>query len=340
VERRWRAPAGDARLTFAAIGREQSADLAPAEAIALGAFAINRPVAIADPGRVAGPRTRDEIEEARLGASAAFPLTTRLLLSGSFQSVRYEKRYAPVAAPPTAQIDDEWSGHAAATFSLAPWAAAYAAYVTGLEESGTAPAIAVNANETLPALRATQREAGVKLSLGEGARLLLSAFEIDKPAPGFDPTGVWRLSGARRHRGIEASLVGNLAGVRIVAGGLWLDAAIREADGTAAEVVGEPPRRVSLNAQWRVPGVPPLALDAGVYAQNSSPARRDGSADLPARTDVSVGGNWRVGARDGATVLRVAIDNVLGERGWSVSGDEGLYPRGPRTVRVTVTTSL
>lgn len=251
--------------------------------------------------------------------------------------MQYRKAYSPSAGSSTARTDRELAGHAAATYALTPTVAVYAAYVTGLEESGQAPAIAVNANETLPALRANQIELAAKLTMGGSTRLLISAFEIDKAAPGFDAAGIWRLSGERRHRGIEASFVGDLGDVRIVAGALWLDAQIEEANGARAEVVGQPQWLGSLNAQWRPPAYERLAFDLNLDLRDEAPARRDGSANLPAFADLSLGATWRLTEAANSPTMRIVIDNVFDARGWSVGGDEGLYPRGPRGVRANLT---
>ena len=131
-----------------------------------------------------GIAARDAIREGRLAASASYPLAKWLLVSGSVQRVHYTKAYTPTGTSAAPRTDREWAGHLAATVALADEISVYGAWVTGLEESGTAPAIAVNANETLPALRATQREVGAKWRITPEATLLVSGFDITKGAPG------------------------------------------------------------------------------------------------------------------------------------------------------------
>ena len=334
VERQWDALHGPARISLAIIGRDQHSDLANADDITLGPARINDRVSLLDPGAPSGIAATDLIREGRLAASASYPLTRWLLVSGSVQRVHYTKDYTPAGEATPQRTDREWAGHLAATVAVAERLSFYGAWVTGLEESGSAPAIAVNANETLPALRASQREVGAKWKVTPDATLLVSAFDITKGAPGFDIAGRWVLNGTRRHRGIEASLVAPIGPVQVVAGALYLDAAIREAGGLRAEVVGQPRWRGSVNAQWQA--TPRLAVDAGAYVVGDAPARRDGTTTIPARADLSLGITWALGSTETAPTLRIAGSNLLGNRGWDANDDESLTPIESRTVRASL----
>lgn len=58
LERRWETASGEARLTFAAIGRDQNARLARSLTVNFGEAIINGPIEGPDPGRVNGPGAR------------------------------------------------------------------------------------------------------------------------------------------------------------------------------------------------------------------------------------------------------------------------------------------
>lgn len=334
VERQWDTPHGPGRISFAIIGRDQQSDLANADDLTLGPARINDRITTPDPRAPSGIAANDVIREGRLAASTSYPLTRWLLVSGSVQWVHYIKDYTPTGADTPQRTDREWAGHLAATVAVAEPLSFYGAWVTGLEESGSAPAIAVNANETLPALRASQREVGGKWKLAPDATFLVSAFDISKGAPGFDAAGFWVLNGTRRHRGVEVSLVAAVGPVQLVAGALHLDAEIREASGLRAEVVGEPRWRGSLNALLQATSR--LAVDAGAYILGDAPARRDGTITIPARVDLSLGITWTVGGTDNAPTLRIAGSNLLNNRGWDANGDESLTPIETRAVRASL----
>jgi iron complex outermembrane receptor protein len=334
VERQWSAPHGPARLSFALLGRNQTAALAPSTDFEFGLAAINDEIELRDPGAPAGTAADDLIREGRIAASASYPLTKWLLLSGSVQRVHYTKAYSPQGTTSPRRTDREWGGHVAATISLSDQFSIYGAWVTGLEESGTAPAIAVNANETLPALRATQQEVGLKWEFLPETTLVVSAFDIEKGAPGFDAGGVWALNGTREHRGLELSLVAPIGPVQVVAGALYLDAAITEADGNSAEVVNQSRWRASLNAQWSI--TDRIAIDAGGYLRGDAPALRNGDAIIPARTDLSLGVTWTLGDKETSPTLRIAGSNLLDNRGWDANDDESLVPIETRAIRASL----
>jgi hypothetical protein len=334
VERQWDQPHSPARISLAIIGRDQHSDLANADDITLGPARINDRLSPPDPGAPSGIAATDLIREGRLDASASYPLGRWLLVSGSVQRVHYTKGYTPAGEAMPQRTDREWAGHLAATVAVAERLSFYGAWVTGLEESGSAPAIAANANETLPAPLASQREVGAKWKVTPDATLLVSAFDITKGAPGFDGAGRWVLNGTRRHRGIEASLVAPVGPVQVVAGPLYLDAAIREAGGLRAEVVGQPRWRGSVNAQWQATAR--LAVDAGAYILGDAPARRDSTTTIPARADRLLGITWALGSTEVAPTLRIAGSNLLDNRGWDANDDESLTPIESRAVRASL----
>lgn len=334
VERRRSTRSGMSRLSFMALGRDQAARLPVSNTIELGTLRINDRLRPTDPGAPFGTAARDIIREGRVAVSLSHPFGRFLRFSASVQRVAYTKGYIPAGEVFNTATDREWAGHLAATVTVAPSLSVYGAWVTGLEESGSAPAVAINANETLPALRASQRELGAKLALGARTSVILSAFDIEKGAPGFDLNGFWVLNGARSHRGLEASLVSAFDNIQVIAGGLFLDAAISEATGTRAEVVGQPRWRGSLNAQWQVNEQ--IAIDTGAYLLGSAPARRDGTTRIPARVDLSFGVTWRLGARDTAPTFRIAGTNLLDNRAWVANDDESLMPVETRAVRASI----
>ena len=100
---------------------------------------------------------------------------------------------------------------------------AYAGYVTGLEESGTAPDNAANRNEALPAIKTSQRDAGVRYAITDAVKLVAGVFDIRKPYFNLDESNRFTLLGDVINQGIEASVAGAVTPrLSIVAGAVLL----------------------------------------------------------------------------------------------------------------------
>ena len=108
----------------------------------------------------------------------------------------------------TQSRDDPWLYNASFGFDLTPYLSFYVGTEKGLEDSGTAPENAANANEQLPSTRSTQYEGGVRWKF-HGGQLVVSAFQITKPYFSFDAANTFVQLGTERHRGVETSLSGH-----------------------------------------------------------------------------------------------------------------------------------
>ena len=101
--------------------------------------------------------------------------------------------------------------------------ALYAATTRGLEESGTAPSFAANANLTLPALRTRQVEAGVRWTLAKDIKLIAGVFDVRRPYFELDADNFFRVLGDVKHQGVELSLTAKpVAGLNVVAGAVLM----------------------------------------------------------------------------------------------------------------------
>ncbi|MFM6831192.1 MAG: hypothetical protein ACKOVA_12810, partial [Novosphingobium sp.] len=108
-----------------------------------------------------------------------------------------------------------------AALTVIPKVILYGSYVRGLEDSGSAPGYATNANEILPASRTSQYDFGVRWSPLKDTTLIVGYFRIAKPLIDIDQKNRYDFLGEEVHKGIEFSLITNPSKwVRIVAGGV------------------------------------------------------------------------------------------------------------------------
>ena len=95
----------------------------------------------------------------------------------------------------------------------------YANYAEGLSQGAIAPATAANAGQAFPPFKTRQKEAGLKLDLGEFAHTF-SVFEIRRPGSYTDLlTNFFSFGGMQRNRGVEWGFFGQARpGLRLMGG--------------------------------------------------------------------------------------------------------------------------
>jgi len=196
----------------------------------------------------------------------------------------------------------------------------YASYIQGLSQGGSAPATAANAFETLAPLKTEQVETGVKLDR-ERFTVTAALFEITRPNAYTDPaTNIYAASGEQRNRGMELSLVGEVApGLRLSGGVSWIEAKLRkqlDPSSNGHQATGVPKFIARLGADYALPALPALALTThlnhvGKYwptQDNRLAAASSFTLDLGARYAAKIGGH--------ALTLRANVGNVFNKAYW------------------------
>jgi iron complex outermembrane receptor protein len=210
---------------------------------------------------------------------------------------------------------------------------AYAGYTKGLEESGVAPANAVNRNSAPPALRTSQRDAGLRYAILPRLSLVAGVFDVRKPYFNLDQELVYRNLGTVRHRGVELSLAGQpIEGLSVVAGAVFLDA---EVSGEAVDLgnigrkpVGTTGRIIRVNLDYRLPFFDALSVDLGITNQAAQVASALTYEELRGRqlmtepqTLVDLGARYRFKAGSAPVALRAQVTNAFDVYRWKVGGN-------------------
>ena len=275
-----------------------------------------------------GALTRDEIrqETGALGYGLQWQGLGELNLG--VQKTRYRKEVRAPGFAPTANADSPVLWNASAAITAIKDIAIYAATTRGLEESGTAPSFAANANLTLPALRTRQLEAGVRWTLTKDVKLIAGLFDVRRPYFELDGDNVFRVLGDVKHQGAEISLTAKpLAGLNVVAGAVLMRPRVT---GEAVEQgrLGERPLgRVGTTLDLRVDYQPPafdaLSVDLGINYTGDRAARIDNSLFIPERATIDLGTRYRFKLGRSPAVLRAQIANLTNTFGWNVTGGGG-----------------
>ncbi|MGQ0659359.1 TonB-dependent receptor domain-containing protein [Sphingosinicella sp.] len=300
-----------------------------AAVIDLGATTIDRPVPPLGPNFIFSQQSVDEVRQWTGGIAYEGRWRNVGELGVSLQRTDYSKTVSRPGLPPVETESSPWLYSVAAAAYLTDRLALYAGYTRGLEESGVAPASAVNRNEPLPAILTSQRDAGFRWTIRPNLRLVAGLFDVRKPYFERDAGNRFTLLGEVRHQGIEASLTGQLTPrLNIVAGAVLLRPRVTGEGVDLGRVgrrpVGQPTRLLRFNADWRPPQLPGVSLDLGVVHTSRRPATRDNLVSLPARTLVDIGGRYAFRLAGNNASLRLAVTNLFNVYGFDLRGS-GAY---------------
>ncbi len=225
----------------------------------------------------------------------------------------------------------------------------YANYIEALQQGGSATRGGFGntelTNEGMPLAPyvSRQKEIGVKVDGGKlGGSVAL--FTTGQPQAYIlgDTFGTF---GEQRNRGVELSVFGlPTKGLRLLGGATLLDTKQRDTLGGATdglEAIGVPEIQVNLGADWDVPNVPGLSLNARALYTATQFADIGNTQKVPAWSRLDIGASWATRLMDRDVTLRARIDNVTDKNYWASSGGYPAYgylvAGAPRTLAVTAT---
>ena len=320
-------------LHLAARGRDTRRAYGGADVRDLGPAVIGERTDVPQPDFQFGPQSRDEVRQITGGIGYEGRWLKVAELTLGIQKTDYEKNTLIPDRPPLTTKDSPWLYNGTVAIHLTDKLVAYAGYTSGLEESGVAPTNAVNRNSATPALRTSQRDAGLRYAVSPRLSLVAGVFDVRKPYFNLDPDFVYRELGIVRHRGVELSLAGQpITGLSVVAGAVFLDA---DVSGEAVDlgVIGPKPvgtagRNIRANFDYRPPFFEPLSVDLGISHQAGKIASALEAAELGDRqltteplTTVDIGARYRFKAGATPATLRAQVTNLFDAYGWNVGGN-------------------
>jgi iron complex outermembrane receptor protein len=245
-------------------------------------------------------------------------------LSVGIQKSDYRKRIGLPGALTNTDASP-WLYNVTAAVQVTPGLTIYGGVVTGLEESGVAPNFAINRNEALPAIQTRQYDAGVRVALGGGMRLVAGLFQVSKPYFNLNTAGRFDVLGDVINRGVEASLAGPLTDeLSIVAGAVLLRPEVT-GDAVTRGLVGRLPvgaigERIEFSADWRPGFAPGLSLDMRLSYRSPEVATVNNLVYVPTRTLIDLGGRYRFKLAGNDAVLRIQATNLTSQQGFDLRG--------------------
>ncbi len=217
-----------------------------------------------------------------------------------------------------------WTPTGGVVFKPTPKSSLYFTYIEGLESAGTAPAGTTNEGDILRPVLSKQIEAGARAEVA-GALASVAYFHIDRGLDYINSANTYVVDGRAVHEGVEASLQGNLTpSLSVALSGQYLKATQDETGNATLDgrrVDNTPRWSASLFAEYRLPTLPDLGINAGAYYTGLRYADAANSLRMPAYTTYSLGMNYRLRLQgDRALTLRVNGDNLTNKRYWSTGG--------------------
>jgi len=324
-------------LSLSARARRTNTDLVSDLLIPLGEFNLKTGDPPAPPAPSwTGTRGHDEVEQVTGSAGYGLAWRDSVQLNFGIHRTRYDKKVLSVTGVSTGRILEKSFYNASAVISLTRRAAIFGSWVTGLEETGTAPGNAANRNEVLPPANARELEFGIRYSLTPRLTLIGVLFDVSKPTQGFRADGSFGEVGQVRHRGIEGSVAGQLDSRTNVVIGLVAFRPRVTGPLVAAGLVGSRDAGVShlvANANIERQLGNGLSVDASLNYQGERWVDTANSFKAPAFTTLNLGTRRHLAIAGRAAELLVLASNITGTGGYLAAPSGLLTPIAPRTLR-------
>ena len=216
----------------------------------------------------------------------------------------------------------------------------YGNYIEGLNKGDSLAAQNGLPARDLAPYASKQKEVGLKY---DGGRLGFGAsyFTTDKPRAVLAQDTA---QGEDRHRGVELTAFGMATRELKVLGGLtWLDAR-QHGTGVAAtegkRTLGIARVQANLGAEWEVPALQGLALDARVVHTGQVFADSANTLRVPAWTRLDAGARYLFEVQGTLLTLRARVDNLTNRKYWASAGgypDQSYLVVGqPRSVNLSL----
>lgn len=329
IERRFSEGPRRHALTLSARGRRRGSDYGGGAAFDAGPARIGEAVEIPRPAFRTGLQTHEQMEQRSLGLSYLGVWPDVGEAGVGLQRTDYRRRLKLPGAASQTVDQPRWLWNAGGALYVSRKVTLFGSLSRGLEDSGTAPQNAANANAALPANISRQVDVGVRLISGR-SRLVAALYRIEKPYYALDTANVYSPLGRLRSRGLETSLTTEpFEGLRLV-GGLLLARPRVTVGGRTLVPLGFVERQVRVAAEYTPPGDPRWSFDAAVTHYGKRAARSEAGLFTPSFTLVDAGARRRLTIGGVDVTARFFVSNLFDKRTWAVTPGSGFLPDPPR----------
>jgi iron complex outermembrane receptor protein len=294
----------------------------------------------AEPAYTLGIRDKDVVKQITPGVSYAGQLANIGEFSVGLQKSFYDRTFGKIGSPTASTRSEPWLYNATLAYYVSSKLVVYGSYSRGLEEFGTAPDNTANAGEPLQAQMSKQIDAGLRYTIIPGLNMMVGIFDISKPYYDRDSANLYTVVGNLKHQGVEFSLTGRpFTGVTVVAGAVYIKARVSGLpvdNGTIGKIApGVPPFVASTSVQYSHPSWNGFTLEVQGNLDSSQTANRTNTFEVPSLMTFGVVARYPFTIGETKAAVRVAVNNITNENGWTVDGNSGRFsPVGVRTYAV------
>ena len=303
-------------ITATLRGRSVDSRYGGGDLVDLGAAGLNDEISVAKPAFAFSALTDDHTRQTTGGLSYSLKWQGIGEFTAGLLRTHYVKSIAAPLLPLARGTSVVTLPYFSAALTVTPRLAFYGSYVRGLEDAGSAPGYASNANQILPAIRTKQYDLGLRWSPIKDTTVILGYFEIEKPYIDIDQTNFYGVLGAQKHKGVEFSLTTNpVKNLRIVAGGVWLDPRVTASPLIAQPLglrpVGQPQLRTRFNVSWTLPFAKAVTLDSYVNHDSGSYGTIDNAVYAPGSTRIGAGVRYKFKLAGKDFSAKVTLYNIF-----------------------------
>lgn len=212
----------------------------------------------------------------------------------------------------------------------------YVSYSKGFERGGNAPFSANNANQPMGTIKSEQYEIGLKTKLTDRLNLGFAAFDIRRDANYLNLSNDYVKDGEYKHRGVELELTGKVMNdLTLLANLAYLDTELNKVTdlstlGKRSE--GTPKWKGYLNANYRLPVLPELSIDAAYSYVSNRAVNAQNDGFIPSYSLIDAGLKYDANIQKTPVTFRLLGKNLFNKYYYSSAVDSGLAIGQPREV--------
>jgi iron complex outermembrane receptor protein len=231
------------------------------------------------------------------------------------------------------------SPSAGVVYKVRPDTTLYATYLEGVEETGIAPAAAVNAFEAMPPAVSQTKELGFRTEALAGLMASAAYFQIDRASAYTNTANRFVLDGRAHYSGMEFSVNGALTPqVSAYVTGMLLQAEQRNA--ANADLIGKIPENTpkqtgSVFVDYKPSLLPGLSVNGGAYYTAPRAVNNANQAFIPGYTIYTAGVRYATRIGGVPASVQVNVENLGNKSYWAAAGSALLASGMPRTIKFT-----